>query len=49
MEHFENFTIRKPGSWFHGWTIPNFLWTFSENPKKDLAVTFETFRTILSD
>jgi hypothetical protein len=48
MEHFENFTIRKPGSWFHGWTIPNFPWTFSENPNKDLAVTFETFRTILS-
>ncbi len=49
MEHFENFTIRKPGSWFHGWIIPNFPWTFTENPKKDLAVTFATFRTILSD
>jgi len=49
MEHFENFTIRKPGSWFHGWTIPNFPWTFSNHPKQDLAVTFGTFRTILSD
>jgi hypothetical protein len=49
MEHFENFTIRKPGSWFHGWTIPNFPWTFSDNPKQDLAVNFETFRAILSD
>ncbi|PMD20390.1 hypothetical protein NA56DRAFT_723032 [Hyaloscypha hepaticicola] len=49
MEHFETLTIRKPGSWFHGWTIPNFPWTFSENPKEDLAITFETFRAILSD
>jgi hypothetical protein len=49
LGHWENFTIDNPGHWCHGWTIPNFPRTLSENPERDRAISFKTFRTILSD
>jgi hypothetical protein len=49
LGHWENLTIDKPGHWFHSWTIPNFPQTLCENPERDRAVSFKTFRAILSD